>query len=182
MRPAVVVSWAAILLVLLCLPSESRVVRYWTPSELTEEADLVILGKPTKTTQTKERYPEKHGWPFEVVGVETKVTVLAVLKGKAKEKAITLLHYAEGPIRKEFEDKGPTPVIDGPDFLSFRTKSLTRKTKGGDLTVPAPDYLMFLRCRKDGRYEPLSGPFDPRQSVREVYARPIEEALPPSDK
>jgi hypothetical protein len=29
--------------------------------------------------------------------------------------------------------------------------------------------LLFLKARKDGRYEPLSGQYDPALSVREMY-------------
>ena len=42
-------------------------------------------------------------------------------------------------------------------------------TVGKDHAVlPTPEYLLFLKRLKDGRYEPVSGRIDPAPSVREV--------------
>lgn len=32
-----------------------------------------------------------------------------------------------------------------------------------------PEYLLFLKRRQDGKYEPLSGRVDPALSIREVF-------------
>jgi hypothetical protein len=32
-----------------------------------------------------------------------------------------------------------------------------------------PEYMLFLRLRKDGRYEPVSGEIDPALSIRELH-------------
>jgi hypothetical protein len=32
-----------------------------------------------------------------------------------------------------------------------------------------PEYMLFLRLRKDGRFEPVSGEVDPVLSVRELH-------------
>jgi hypothetical protein len=179
MRTARAIATAAVCLLVLCIPGSSRLVQLWQYDRLTSTAKLVIIGSPGKTTPTKEKYEGNHPWPFEIVGVETRVTVLAVLKGREKKKTITLFHFQAGPLKKEFRDKGgPTPVIDDPDFLSFRTEPLVVKTEKGKVTLPPPDYLLFLRRRKDGRYEAITGPLDATQSVRELYGHALEAPFP----
>ena len=40
------------------------------------------------------------------------------------------------------------------------------------ITMVPPDYLLFLKKRDDGRYEPVTGQMDAAESVREV-SRPF---------
>ena len=62
--------------------------------------------------------------------------------------------------------------MNGPLLVSFRRTSLELRTKeGGKLELGVPSYLLFLKARKDGRYEPVSGRVDPELSVRELIGR-----------
>ncbi len=106
------------------------------------------------------------GWKVKLIGQETTATVVAILKGNAKgEKKIKLLHYRlpEGVLTK-----------NGPLLVTFRNESLSlRGTINGTAFKAAlgrPEYMLFLRARADGRFEPVSGHIDPALSVREVHS------------
>jgi hypothetical protein len=60
----------------------------------------------------------------------------------------------------------------------IRRKSLKRGD--GMVEVPQPDYMLFLRKLKDGRYEPVSGKIDPQLSVRAIFD-PLSGDLGSSD-
>jgi hypothetical protein len=82
-----------------------------------------------------------------------------VLKGKLdKDKTIKVLHY-----------RLPQGVqcANGPCLVSFRKDRIVLKgvAKGSKVR---PEYLLFLRARPDGRYEPVSGQIDPALSMREL--------------
>jgi len=68
-------------------------------------------------------------------------------------------------------------VNDGPSLVRFRTKrGLSIRTKTIKAAAGKPDYMLFLKRNKDGRYEPVSGRIDPRLSVKEIYS-PLWRAL-----
>jgi hypothetical protein len=98
---------------------------------------------------------------------------LKVEKGKA-EKSIKVLHYRlpENAL-----------IQDGPLLVKFRKEPLQVEgtVKGVKFVAELgkPDYMVFLRQRKDGRYEPISGQVDPALSVRELSSprNSFEEAV-----
>jgi hypothetical protein len=97
--------------------------------------------------------------------------VQTVLKGSLKEekgkgeKKIKVLHYRVPENRI---------LNDGPKFVTFRKGGLdlegvvngVKFQYGGE----KPDYMIFLRLRQDGRYEPISRQIDPALSVRVMTA------------
>jgi hypothetical protein len=60
-------------------------------------------------------------------------------------------------------------IENGPLLVTFRTKGIHLELAGAPISLGAPEYLLFLKLRKDGRYEPVSGRVDPEFSVRELY-------------
>jgi hypothetical protein len=91
------------------------------------------------------------------------------MKGKAGEE-IKLLHLKWGNLKKGIDPKNLAGllIIDGPQLFTFRTTAL-RVTIGEEKKIlPAPEYMLFLKKLKDGRYEPMSGQIDPALSVREL--------------
>jgi hypothetical protein len=53
--------------------------------------------------------------------------------------------------------------------VRFRTKGLSITGKRGAMGTGRPQYLLFLKKWKDGRYEAVSGQIDPSLSVREMH-------------
>ena len=136
-----------------------RRIENWPYERLFKEADLVVIAKAQETTAAADRLKD-NPWKEEFLGQNTTFTVKSILKGKPDGDAIKVLHYKLQEGRR---------IESGPLLVSFRTKGLHIKTKEVDAHLGIPDYLLFLKVRKDRRYEPVSGPIDPKLSVREVY-------------
>jgi hypothetical protein len=151
----------------------ARVHERWPAAKLAERADVVVIARfiSTKDAKNTDKAPE----PFpDLVGVESTFRVLAVIKGKLERKQIVVFHFrypkaarhekgANNVSRDADEVKArlvsfrQTPDIDGPCLLRFEP----------DPDDP-PRYLMFLKKRKDGRYECVSGQVDPNVSVNKL--------------
>jgi hypothetical protein len=140
----------------------------WPYKKLVDEADLVVLATAEATKPAKDDFDD-NTWPLEIVGQETTFRVAHVLKGEAPKEPITVLHFKFGAPKKGARRN---PVIrNGPQFVAFRTQDVLVDTVDQErnrITMPRPEYLLFLKLRKDGRYEPVSGQLDPDLSVREV--------------
>ena len=87
------------------------------------------------------------------------------LKGKAEGEHIKVLHFKFGEVRKGFEGRG---TYDGPQLVKFRPGPVTVGAGPSKRVVAKPEYLLFLKKMKDGRYEPVSGQIDPVDSIRMV--------------
>ena len=136
----------------------------WPLQSLYKEADAVIIAEATATHPAKDASVED-SWGTRVA-VNTTFDVHVVLKGKAPHDGIKVLHYAWARQTDE-----PNP----PELVSFNKKGLERG-------VVRIQYLLFLKQRADGRYEPLSGQTDPIWSVRELRVpdaeRPASAIVP----
>jgi hypothetical protein len=139
-------------------PAAARRIPSWPYDKLFREADLVVLARPVSSADSGE-VTRDNPWKAEFVGVNTQFVTKAVLKGQLKGDRLTVLHYR---LRKG------VLVEDGPRLISFRLRDLMITTKTAKVGLGRPDYLLFLKRRGDGRYEPVSGPVDPEESVREV--------------
>lgn len=151
----------------LCLvPSESRarLLDYWPYDRLMKESDLVVIANAVKTDDSNDDSP-RHSWPYEFLGQNTTFEVKHALKGKVGGKQIKDLHFKWGKLKKGIDPNNFADliIIDSPLFVVFRTKK-------------RPDYLLYLRALKDGRYEPVSGKIDPQLAVR-ILSDP-DERLP----
>ena len=147
-------------------PAAARLLPSWPYDKLFREADLVVLARPVSSADSGE-VARPGGWKVEFIGVNTKFEAKAVLKGKLEGDQLTVLHHRL---------RDGVQVVNGPLLVSFRLRGLAVQTKAAKAILARPDYLLFLKRRADGRYEPVSGPVDPELSVREVMP-PLPAAL-----
>ena len=132
----------------------ARGVRIWPYQELFEKSDLVVLATPTAINDTKEHIdlPNFDGEP--VIGVETRFTVSAVLKGDKALRDFVFHHY------RTTDGLNITHVVNGPTFISFGAVANPTNTP--------PTFILFLIREADGRYAPVVGQTDPGGAVREL--------------
>jgi hypothetical protein len=154
----------------LCLaPSDSgaRLLDSWPYDKLMKKSDLVVIAKAIKTEVCADKYLA-HSWTREFAGQNTTFEVIHTLKGKADRKQIKVLHFSWGDLKQGVDPKSLDAfiIIAGPLFVAFRTDN-------------SPEYLLYLKALKDGRYEPISGKIDPKLAIR-VLSEPDEE--PPIEK
>ena len=168
---------------LLISSSEARQVEDWPYDRLFREAHLVMIGTVVKVKASEEKWPERFGKQDRFEAVETIFEASSFLKGKSLHD-VPVIHFKYR--------QGSRPYEDGPGFVSFRGKSVavetkSAKTEPGELKskqrevreVSRPEYLLFLKGRADGRYEPVSGQLDPQLSVRALFeAGSVVSALP----
>jgi hypothetical protein len=137
--------------------ASARLIQSWTFQQLTDKADLVVIGKPVSTNDTAERISNWQGFTKQsVVGVETKFRVAAVLKGDKNLKTLTLHHYRADQVW------GP----NGPTFISFDPSAEFRS----DTPRVTATYILFLTNESDGRYASVAGQVDPGLAIRQVGA------------
>ena len=165
MRKALSLVSSAALLTLFIGPVSGRLIENWPYERLFKEADLVVIATAEATAETKDRF-KTNGWKIDFIGQETSFAVETILKGKVKgEKKIKMLH---------FRLPDGVDVNNGPLHVSFPPKGLllSGKVKGRafEMKLTRPEYMLFLRLRADGRYEPVSGQIDPALSVREMFS------------
>jgi len=152
----------------------ARGLENWPYERLFKQADLVVIAEGTAAGDSGEKM-KVGGWETELLGVNTTFLIKHTLKGKH-----------EGEQMKVFHLRLPPEVLfqNGPLLVSFRTKGLTIATKGGKgpdgagtMSIPRPEYMLFLKKRKDGRYEAVSGQVDPLLSVKEMYRGELANSL-----
>jgi hypothetical protein len=142
----------------------ARLIESWPYEKLLRESDLVVIAEAVSTTDSGETTSENI-WKAKFVGVITEFKVHSQLKGKLEGTKLQVAHFRlEQGVR----------IQNGPLLVSFRMKGFTVINDKAKMGIGKPDYLLFLKRRKDGRYEPVSGQIDPLLSVREMY-----ENLPP---
>jgi hypothetical protein len=158
-------TWVAVLAGWLMLPggpASARLLPNWPYDKLMKEADLVVVAVAKSAEDTKDQPADplmKEAGYY--IGRTSTLTVKGTLKGKAGEE-IKVLHY-------RLNEKKVSAIIDGPTLIEFRSGPTTIKAKGYlKYWYAEVEYLLFLKARKDGRYEPVSGEYDPSLSVREV--------------
>jgi hypothetical protein len=122
------------------------------------------IARAEGTAETKDRFRVK-SWGAELIGQETTLTVQTTLKGNVKDaKNVKGLHY-----------RLPNGVLlkDGPLLVSFCNAPLdlkvTIKNEAFEASLGRPEYMLFLRVRPAGRFEPVSGQVDPALAVRELH-------------
>jgi len=132
----------------------ARAVRIWPYQELLEKSDLVVLATPTATNDTKEHIDLPGFVGEHVIGVETRFTVSAVLKGDKALRDFAFHHYRT-------TDGSNIPHVDnGPTFISFDPVAKP--------TITPQTFILFLVREADGRYAPIVGQTDPGGAVREL--------------
>jgi len=131
------------LLLVLAMPMivAARAVRAWSYQEMFDQADLVVIAKPTATKDTEEkgRVADFSG-PYEVIAVATELEASVIMKGEKTTNQFVLHHY-----RLAHPDQ---PVANGPNLVAFNPKA-------------HHSFLLFLKKEGDGRYAPVTGQQDP---------------------
>jgi hypothetical protein len=153
---------AAATLTLFSHRAGARALPSWPYERLLKEADVVVIAKASSVTDTGETTRD-NPWKAEFVGLNTTFEVQATLKGTVENDKLQVLHYRLKP---------DVLINNGPTLVSFRLRGMTITTKEAKVELGKPSYLLFLKKRKDRRYEPVSGQVDPALSVREMY-RPL---------
>jgi hypothetical protein len=144
------------MILLPCL--EAREISLWPYDRLHKEADLIIVGVPEKSADTGELVRGML-WQRDFPGVNTIFNVTGVLKGRYKASSITLFHLRQ-------PDNG---ILDnGPYLATFNHQPIIQPLPGGKRRSTKQEYLLFLKKRDDGRYEPVSGPMDSAHAIREM--------------
>ena len=151
--------FGTVLLTLATLHLQGREIEFWPYERLEREADLIVIGPAEKSEDSGELVPGPL-WKIEFVGVNTLFKVTGVLKGRCKENQLTVFHLR---IPDGFTLKDP------PSTITFRTGVLPIRSPGKVTSLARPEYLLFLKKRADGRFEPLSGPLESCHSFRELY-------------
>jgi hypothetical protein len=116
-------------------------------------------------------------------GVNTRFRVVAAIKGETPKDGLTVLHYRMGRLKPgKTENDQWFAAKSGPNLVTFWVETLRVPVGGSGVKVPAPEYLLYLKKRADGRYEPVSGQYDPNLSVREVFPADLSDRLRSADE
>ena len=144
---------------------EARPVGVWSYQLLVEQSDVVLIGNAEGTRDFDEKLENS---PFSDIleGHLTTFKVETILKGKATGEKIDLVHYLvnskepviNGPLPAHFIDKDRRMTITSIDGVKVKQ----------DRVEPRPPYLLFLKARPDGRYEPVTGQVDSIFSARKI--------------
>lgn len=159
--------------------SSARKVEIWPYEKLLKEADLVVIACAVSKVATDDRWDADVFDSDGFTGVETTFELAALLKGKSAN-SFKVLHF-------QYKNSS-IPFEDGPGLVSFLAEPLSvgirrsGETEEGPKTLeptksknlkPAPEYLLFLKRRADGRFEAVSGQVDPNSSVRTLFKEGI---------
>lgn len=143
---------------LFLIPLLARQVEFWPYEKLRNASGFVVIAEPVESKDSGEIV---HGslWQVDFVGVNTTFKVTGVLKGRLTTEDIVLYHLRlpEG-----------LRLANGPFQAKFRTQPKVNRAPGNAEKSSAPEYILFLNKRKDGRFEPVSGPMDSAYAVREL--------------
>lgn len=119
----------------------ARITRGWTYQEMFDDADLVVIARPTSTKDTEER--SKVLDDIRVVGVLTQFETRLVLKGPKETTAFGLHHY-------RLESTDDLNIVNGPGLIDIQIHPHRVYT-----------FFLFLRREKDGVYVPVTDQTDP---------------------
>ena len=175
-NPKLLIWLATVLVALFCIHADARQIESWSFQRLKDTADVIVVGSMASTKQWPERVQgELFGKHLE--GQLTTFDVETVFKGKEIGKQIQVVHYRvkEGVL-----------LQDGPILASFRKEGLrlTIESVNGvqhkaQIMEGAPRYLLFLKKRSDGKYEPVSGQIDSGLSLRKLAVSELDTFLDP---
>lgn len=159
-------SFAIIGLVFVLLnAAQARRIEKWSYDRLLKTADVVMIATVVDTGE----WSEPMLLPLFADALEGRLTrfkVEVVLKGKLDGDKIELIHcrlkdgrpVLNGPLLAEFRTTGRKLLIEAVDGV--KEKRIEQEA--------TPQYLLFLKARPDGRYEPVAGQVDSILSVRQV--------------
>jgi len=144
----------------------ARPVEDWKFERLFKEADLVVLAEALEYKDVDDQ-PVDNLLKKNCQAQNTSFAIARVIQGAVTADKITLLHFRL--------IEGVDGIDNGPLLVTFRTESAEFLIEGTTTQLGKPTYLLFLKKRKDGRYEPVSGQVDSKLSVREMYIPPDKQ-------
>jgi hypothetical protein len=169
--------------------ASARAVYPWTYEELKEKSDVVIIASVASTEPFDEllevdrRHPKNQRPEHELSIFErgtreldaqlTTFKLKAVIKGTVNGKRVQVIHYNVG--------KGDPGQYQGGARVAEFQKDERRPEISNDANLlndrsRKRQYLLFLKLRKDGKFEPASGQIDSAFSVMELRnALPFDE-------
>lgn len=158
-------TFAVLLCLVLCVVTcVARVVPLWPYDKLVAESDVVAIIEPVENKPAVDEFPGGAGNPKRpFTATDTRFKVHTVLKGVATNE-LTVLHFALSP------STNLSVLMNGPSSIKFLVGGVT------DFQQPR-EWIAFLKKRNDGRFEPVTGHYDPVYSFRELhrhqyYAKP----------
>ena len=152
----------------------ARKVDDWSYDRLFKEAELVVIAHVQGFSASKQEWREKVFDKDRFEGVETIFGASSVLKGEAPlcihlvhfQYTETALSYNNGPTLVSFFRNPVSLDVTQRNGEEGERRELKPKRQS---LVSKPEYLLFLKIRKDGLYEAVSGQMDPNFSVRALF-------------
>jgi hypothetical protein len=155
----------------------ARAIKLWTFEKLNSLADVVVVATVVSTEPIDELLEIQPRSTFDKTGVYSKLEmeghvttfkVKTVLKGKIPGDEAQLVHYEIG---KNLVGK----YQNGPDVAEFEKEEYEPENSGNTVkprkriaTGRPQHYLLFLKVRKDGKFEPVTGQVDSAFSVMKL--------------
>lgn len=155
----------AIATMIACTTLHARPVRKWTQQELFDEANfvaIVIADAPEPVPNTHEFVANAKHLDDYLQQHESKLTVLAVLKGNRESKTVTLVHFLK---RRDVK----SGMGNGPKYIWMGTNAVQHP---GGRSEQKPKYLVYLKSRSDGKFDPVTGQLDPPDSIVRIIPFP----------
>lgn len=164
---------SATALLLLTMPAHARLKAIVSYDQLVATSDLVAIIEPIMNESAKDPYVGAlYGFAQkDFAATNTKFRVHAYLKGgDASEKEITVLHFSYSKdVGARANGACFITFVTGP--LQYEKRSLKDEKPVGGITVyqEKPIWLAFLKKRSDGRFDPISDPYDSADSFKEIH-------------
>ena len=152
----------------------ARQVEEWPYERLFKESDLVGIAHVQGWGVTKKEWNEKFFDKTRFEGVKTIFGANFSLKGDPPL-CIWLNHfrYKEGAVRYN-DGPGLVAFLKEPVVIELKSANnqdgRLKQLRGGLRNISQPEYLLFLKKRKDDTYEPVSGQMDASFSVRAIFS------------
>ncbi len=149
----------------------ARWVPSWPYEKLVAESDVVAVVEAVENKPAQDTFPGySYGHPtHHFTATDTRFTVRAVLKGEAM-KELTVLHFSYST--------NVRVTVNGARFIQFFTAPLHCERRAlkdgkpvGGITIyqQEPVWIAFLKRRRDGRFEPVTGHYDSALSFGELH-------------
>jgi hypothetical protein len=146
--------------------------------DLLGRSDVVVVGRVQKTADDEKRRVDDalQSQRDNVIPVLSTIRVEAVMKGRDVETTINIAHW-------RFKDG--IVVNNGPRLVKFMIRGEKTGVSLSGRPVYAeepPSYLLFLKKSPEGLFIPVTGQFDPDDSVRRLAPAERDHPIPPTDE
>lgn len=147
---------AVFIVITAAVPANARTFQKWSYDRLNEKSDIVVIATVESTAGWDDPADMPRFGETVFKGQLTSFKIRGMLKGELAEPELKLVHYVVTA------NSRPGHGLGGRAYVADFQKVV--RDKDGNDTGP-PHYLLFLKRRKDGRLEPVSGQVDSACSV-----------------